>query len=263
MRHLIAVALSLVACSTSPQVGGVEQASLFTGTTGSLTLASGVTNDWAGCSSGDICEIVGDAGGSTLAGVAWDAFYCPHQSLWLRNVGSAPVVVGHARGSNSDARDRVFTSTGLDVTLRTGDEMWLTCTYDYDNNQPRYWVERRPYQVATVSTPSRSLNSAFQPSALRPTLVTYSVKIESAISIAGGAAGRARLLSDASNPPTTIRAETSSGVTGTAVLGVAMTVTGGGAMTYEVPAGHYVEIDTAATIGSPTFTLAAQVEETR
>lgn len=107
---------------------------------------------------------------------------------------------------------------------------------------------------------SRSLNSAFQPSSTRPVLVSYSVRVVSGISLSGGASGRVELLSDASNPPTTSRGRVAGGVTGTVVVGLSISDTAEGTLTYLVPAGHFVKLGTTNETGTPTYTLTQQHE---
>lgn len=117
------------------------------------------------------------------------------------------------------------------------------------------------FGTITLNTPSRTLGTAFQVSTTRPALVSYSARVVSALSLAGGQAGRVELRSDASNPPTTVRQRVAGGLTGTVVVGVAMSDTAEGTMTYLVPAGHYVLLQSVNETGTPTYSLPAQVEE--
>lgn len=116
-------------------------------------------------------------------------------------------------------------------------------------------------RLPIVRTPSRTLNSAgFQPNPLRPCLVSYSVRIQSALSVAGGQAGLVQLLSDENSTPTTVRAEVRGSQTGTVSAGLAINDDSGAALEYMVPAGHYVKIIDSGITGSPTFTIAQQTE---
>lgn len=115
--------------------------------------------------------------------------------------------------------------------------------------------------AVTASTPSRSLGTAFQPSTTSVTSVHYSVQIDSTLTVTGGAAGRIELLSDSANPPTTIRASVPGGLTGTVVVGVSLTGTAGGELSYDVPAGDYVLLRTVTVSGTPTYTITRQAEE--
>lgn len=105
------------------------------------------------------------------------------------------------------------------------------------------------------SAQGRTLRTNFQPSERRPVLVTYSVQI----TVTSGENGMVQLISDASSTPTTVRSQISHGLTITGLL------TGGtgivtGTLTYLVPKGHYVRIQTTNTAGTPAFSLVAQTE---
>lgn len=116
--------------------------------------------------------------------------------------------------------------------------------------------------TVTPSTPARVLGTAFQPSATKATLVSYSAKtLVTNPLIAGTSTGTVRLLSDAANPPATerCRAEATSAV-GLAVS-IALTTSNTSTLTYIVPAGHYVLLSSTGG-GTFTNTLAAQTEET-
>lgn len=114
----------------------------------------------------------------------------------------------------------------------------------------------------TPADNSRTLNSAFQPSSTRPTLVGFSVRVSSAVTVSGGQAGRIELRSDASNPPTTVRGRVAGGITGTVVVGISLTDVSEGQLTYLVPAGHYVKLVTVDETSTPTYSLNAQYEAT-
>ena len=79
---------------------------------------------------------------------------------------------------------------------------------------------------------------------------------------AGGARGRVELRSDASNPPSTVRARVGGGVEATLTIGLNVTDTAEGALSFTVPAGHYVLIQDVDEVGAPTQTLTAQAEIT-
>jgi hypothetical protein len=116
--------------------------------------------------------------------------------------------------------------------------------------------------VSSVATPSRSLGSAFQPSATRPVLAIYSARVSCVLTLTSGQAGRVELLSDAANPPTTIRARVAGGCTGTLSVGLALTDTAEAPLVYLVPAAHYVLLRSVNETGTPTYSLTTQAEET-
>lgn len=113
----------------------------------------------------------------------------------------------------------------------------------------------------SVSASSRVLNTNFQPHATKWVKVCYSVKVQVTNPLlVGTSTGTVKLLSDASNPPTTerARAESTSGVGVTVTL--ALTTSNTIELTYIVPPGHYVRLDST---GAGTFTnsIVSQVEE--
>lgn len=105
------------------------------------------------------------------------------------------------------------------------------------------------------TVPTRSLGSAFQPSSTRPVDVSYSGRVSCTSTLLGGQAGRLELLSDAANPPTTVRARVAC-----TLSGVAATNGVEAPLQYRVPTGHYVLLQSVTETGSPTFTLNTQYE---
>jgi hypothetical protein len=104
------------------------------------------------------------------------------------------------------------------------------------------------------------LNTTFQPNATKATFVLYSVRVAAALTISGGALGRVELRSDAGSPPTTVRSRLAGGSTGTVVVGISLTDTVEGVLSYVVPAGDNVNLTTIAEVGVPVFTLVAVTE---
>lgn len=118
------------------------------------------------------------------------------------------------------------------------------------------------FGTVTPTTPTRAFGTAFRPSTDKATLVAYSVKTQVTNPLlVGTSTGTVRLLSDANNPPTTERgrAEATSGVGIT--VSIALTTSNTAVLSYIVPAGHYVLLQST---GAGTFTnsLVAQTEET-
>lgn len=112
----------------------------------------------------------------------------------------------------------------------------------------------------TPSTPARALNTVFQPSATKITLVTYSVRITCTATIGGNQDGKVELLSDASNPPTTVRAMMSNRMAVTLALTLQAINEQTSVLTALVPAGHYVKLLTTQITGTPAFALVSQTE---
>lgn len=95
--------------------------------------------------------------------------------------------------------------------------------------------------TVTPSTPTRVIGTAFQPSATKAVLCTYSVKTQVTNPLLiGTSTATVQLLSDVSNPPTTERGrvEATSGVGLT--VSVALTTSNTAPLDYLVPPGHYV-----------------------
>jgi len=120
-----------------------------------------------------------------------------------------------------------------------------------------------PAGLGTVApaTPIRVLGTAFQPSATKAVLVSYSVRtVVTNPLLAGTSTASVALLSDASNPPTTERcrvaADSSVGIT----VSIALTTSNTAPLTYLVPAGHYVRLVSAVT-GTGATAIISQTEE--
>ncbi len=112
-----------------------------------------------------------------------------------------------------------------------------------------------------VSTPSRVIGTAFQPHATKRVKVCYAIKVQATNpALAGNSSALVRLLSDASNPPTTerTRCEALSSV-GIAVA-VQITQANPSELTYEVPAGHWVLLSSTVS-GTASATIVTQTEE--
>jgi len=104
-------------------------------------------------------------------------------------------------------------------------------------------------------SPARALGTAFQPSSTRPVATSYSGRVSCTSTLLGGQAGRIELLSDAANPPTTVRARVAC-----ALSGVVATNGAESPLAYIVPIGHYVLLQSVTETGTPTYTLTSQVE---
>lgn len=117
--------------------------------------------------------------------------------------------------------------------------------------------------AASFSNPTRSLNSSFQISSSRNALVSYTVDVSSALSLSGGQTGTVTLkYADDSGFTTNVVSVQSAvnGNTGTLTIGLGLTQTGTASITGMIPAGKYVQIQTANTSGTPTFTFRAAQE---
>lgn len=117
------------------------------------------------------------------------------------------------------------------------------------------------FSTITPSTPTRTIGTAFQPSATNAVLCIYSIQIACTASLTGGQAGQVQLLSDANNPPTTVRATIANQNTSTLTIGLTVINNQTATLSYLVPAGHYVKLVSTNTTGTPTYTMVSQTEE--
>lgn len=129
------------------------------------------------------------------------------------------------------------------------------------------FIRNKP-TIPTVSpmvfaTTTRSLNTAFLVSSTSAAFVSYTVDIATTLSLTTGQTGTVTLqYADDSGFTTNVKTVQSSvnGNGGTLAIGLGLTQTGTAALTGMVPAGKYVKIVTANTVGTPTFTYRSQQE---
>lgn len=115
----------------------------------------------------------------------------------------------------------------------------------------------------SFANPSRSLNSAFQVSTNRDSIVNYTVDIAATLSLTTGQAGTVSLkYADDSGMTTNVVTVQSSvnGNAGTLAIGLGLTQTATAALGGVIPAGKYVKLVTTNTVGTPTFTMRAAQE---
>lgn len=117
------------------------------------------------------------------------------------------------------------------------------------------------FGTVTLSTPARVLGTAFQPSATKAVLCSYSVRTQATNPlIAGASTSVVQLFSDAVNPPTTLRATASAESTVGVVVAIQITTSNTTPLSYLVPIGHYVRLVASGT-GTHAESIVAQVEE--
>lgn len=260
------IALAVLSACSDPHTGTTRQG-VYVGTTQVETLAAGQTDNWTPSYCGDtysICEIQGNASGSSLSGFGADVFHS-NNLFWLRNVGDYPITLLHNTGSSTgyrfflhDDRDQII-APGRTYTLFT---RW---NWDADPTYQRGYYSMEDtavHDVTSTSTPSRSLGTAFQPSTTRLTAVYYTVQVVSSLTLGGGDNGRIELRCDSSNPPTTVRGRVKSGATGVGVAGLTDTVTVEGQLHYLVPPADRCVIASVTETGSPSYSIVTQTEQT-
>lgn len=116
------------------------------------------------------------------------------------------------------------------------------------------------FSTVTPSTPSRTIGTAFQPSATNAVVCLYSIQISCTADLSGGAVGQVQLLSDASNPPTTVRATIANQNTSTLTVGLTVVNNQTAVLPYLVPIGHYVKLVSTNTTGTPSYAMVSQTE---
>lgn len=109
----------------------------------------------------------------------------------------------------------------------------------------------------TPSTPARTLNTNFTPSATNATLCTYTISISCTMSLTAGQTGAVELRSDAVATPTTARCRVANTNAGALTIGLALTNAQESVLTYLVPPGHNVRL---VSSGNATISITAQSE---
>lgn len=129
-----------------------------------------------------------------------------------------------------------------------------TGAVDYIKNKPA---------ARSQSSSSRTLNTIFQVSATRWSLVRYSVDISTTVSLAGSQIGSV-ILEMATNAAFTTGVQTlqqfSNGNSGTLVVGLVLTQLNTACLSGDIPPGNYVRVRTVNVTGTPTFTYQAGQE---
>lgn len=117
----------------------------------------------------------------------------------------------------------------------------------------------------TVSTSNRTLNSCFQVSTVKDAFVSYSIDVDSTVSLSGGAVGQVALTTFTDSGCTTGTSTVSkgkTGLTGTLVVGLTLnnpsTLTLGGVIVRNL----YAKLITTNVTGTPTFTMNTTQEVT-
>lgn len=260
MQKLLAMLIFAAACqgagSPTSQAATPE---LSLGDNPQITLAAGNNNDYF-YDNETTQEMVTASGGSTVTGLDYTGFY-GGDTIIIRNAGTAPLTLASDSGLSMGVNQFHFPG-GKDVVLQRGDAMWI----QDDADDLGGWWPVGPVEsgMPTITTPSRTLGTAFQPSTTKNTLVHYTVSITTALTVSGGQSGRVDLWVGPTSSLSSSNsvAAVSSALTGTVVIGVAMGQVGGGELSYEVPRGYWAELSTTNVTGSPTYAITEQSEET-
>jgi hypothetical protein len=273
MRHIARASIlalaTLAACQAEQLTGSVSQHNDIAESYGVEILAAGNTDDWrpSFCVPSDgICRMAGNASGSTITGFDASYYGARGYGLWFWNEGAYPITIAHA-SSASLAANRLHLRSSADVVLQHGSGLLITGLTDWttDPVTPMGWYEYGAHDLSnspTTTTPSRVLGTAFQPSATRPTMVTFSASADCTITLSAGQEGRVELLVDSANPPTTVRADiTGCRNTGAAIAGMNVVVGSRGTASYLVPTGDYALIRKVDVTGTPAYAITHQTEQ--
>lgn len=148
------------------------------------------------------------------------------------------------------------TAAALASRIPSAVAAWITSIYGYGPGSTE-WLFNPMGGSRSFSNPSRSLNSAFQPSTAMDTFGSYSVSIASSLSLTGGQQGSTILeIADDAAFTTNVKtvAQITNGNTGTLTLGLNTVQTSGGNLVGVIPAGKYARLRTVNTTGTPTNT---------
>jgi hypothetical protein len=108
------------------------------------------------------------------------------------------------------------------------------------------------------SSPTRSLNTIFQPSTTHDVLANYSVDVTTSLTLATGQSGTV-IFEIASDSAFTLNVQSlcsyTNANTGTLAVGLGLTQIGTGNLTGYIPLGYYARLRTVNNTSTPTFTL--------
>lgn len=191
----------------------------MTGQSGKVLGTNGSAAVWQNASSGTVTSVIAGTGlsGGTITSTG---------TISMPNTGTS----GTYSSVTTDAQGRVTAGTNRVFT----------------NN-----VSRSIVSVNNVA-------NGFQASATRDVIANYSVTILSTVSLSGNATGYAVIEICPTNSATAGDwqevGRTPSGQSGTLVIGLTLTQTGGGQIGCVIPAGYYARIRSVNTAGTPTYT---------
>lgn len=126
----------------------------------------------------------------------------------------------------------------------------------YSLSEGIVWAGAAPL-ARSFSTPSRSMDTAYQPSTTRDTFGSWSTTIASNLSLSGGQLGSIQLqYADDSGFTTNVVtvSEAQNGNTGTLTIGLNTVQTQGTTVTGIIPTGKYFRLHSVDTTGTPTQT---------
>jgi len=117
------------------------------------------------------------------------------------------------------------------------------------------------YRPIVVNTRSIATGTAYQPSTSRYTMVSVSVQVACALSLTGGAAGNVSLQTSPDNITYTTVQQLTNANSGSLTIGLNITNTNGAVLSAVLPPNYYYKLVSAATTGSPTFSVLTSSQE--
>lgn len=182
-------------------------------------------------------------------------------------LASGNIFVGN--GSNvatarTPSGDLTMNNTGVFILANTGVG---AATYNFSTGSITVDTKGRITAAVTQSRtpafPTRSLNTAFQPSTTTDVIVSYAVDIACTLTLTGGQTGTVVLeYADDSGISTNVKTvqSTANANTGTLTIGLSLTQTATASLSGVIPAGKWVRLRTVNTTGTPTFTYRSAAE---
>jgi hypothetical protein len=237
-----------------------------------ITIAAGQTNDLdvGGVQAlPSFIHIMPNSSGSTLTGMTTLPSIgnpmLPGQAVVVRNESATAILtLAHNRDSVDD--HRFFCPGNVDYQLLPGRSVVAIYSHDSTSTVWYGWQLAVPTDgVSSVinTVPSRTLNTAWQNTGLRPVSMHYSVRIQSGLTLVTGAAGRAELgIGASSGATTTICGRVAGGSTGTLGVGVNIADLAEAEMSCILMPGQWAKITTTNEVGTPTYSITAQLEQT-
>lgn len=161
--------------------------------------------------------------------------------------------------SSDGSAGAVLTTSGSGVVswqLPTSSPSQVQSDWTQTNSGSVDYIKNKP-SARAQSSASRSLNTVYQLSSTRDSLVTYSVEISCALSLTTGQAGTV-FLEIASNSGFTLNVQElgrfSNANSGTLTIGLNLVQAISGNLSGYIPAGYYMRLRTANVTSTPTFT---------
>lgn len=158
------------------------------------------------------------------------------------------------------------------VSMASDDNLTVLLPTSMSASDPGRFVRTSttgPIARSFNNAPGRTLTTGtgatgFRPSTVRDCHVSYSVQIDTSVSLSGNSTGYAVLEICPTNSATAGDwieiARIASGQSGTLVIGLVLNQVGGGCLSGIIPIGYYAKIRTVNTAGTPTYTVRGQQE---